>query len=86
MLDYSKIISENSVKRSPAMADATYQKIQLVGTSSKSLSDAISVAVAKAAELVKEPRWFEVIEQRGAISDGQVSQFQVTVMVGGRAE
>ena len=37
------------------MADATYQKIQMVGTSTKSLSDAISVAVAKAAEIIKDP-------------------------------
>ena len=66
------------------MADATYQKIQLVGTSTKSLSDAISVAVAKAAEIIKDPTWFEVIEQRGAISGGKVQQFQVTISVGGR--
>jgi len=66
------------------MADATYQKIQLVGTSNKSLSDAISVAVAKAAELIKDPSWFEVIEQRGAIANGKVQQFQVTISVGGK--
>ncbi|MGO9113645.1 MAG: dodecin [Thermoguttaceae bacterium] len=66
------------------MADATYQKVQVVGTSTKSLSDAISVAVSKAAEIIKNPTWFEVIEQRGAISEGKVQQFQVTIMVGGR--
>jgi flavin-binding protein dodecin len=68
------------------MADATYQKVQLVGTSTKSLSDAISVAVAKAAEIIKNPTWFEVVEQRGAISDGKIQQFQVTISVGGRIE
>jgi dodecin len=68
------------------MADATYQKIELVGTSTKSLSDAISVAVAKAAGIIKNPAWFEVIEQRGAIADGKVQQFQVTISVGGRLE
>ena len=68
------------------MTDATYQKIQLVGTSTKSLSDAISVAVAKAAEIIKNPTWFEVIEQRGAISEGKVQQFQVTIVVGARME
>lgn len=68
------------------MADATYQKIQVVGTSTKSLSEAISVAVAKAAELIKNPTWFEVIEQRGAISNGKVQQFQVTISVGARME
>ena len=66
------------------MADATFQKIQLVGTSTKSLSDAISVAVAKAAEMMENPTWFEVTEQRGSISNGKVQQFQVTISVGGR--
>ena len=66
------------------MADTAFQKIQLVGTSTKSLSDAISVAVAKAAEMMKNPTWFEVIEQRGDISNGKVQQFQVTISVGGR--
>ena len=55
------------------MADATYQKIQLVGTSTKSLSDAISVAVAKAAEIIKHPTWFEVIEQRGQFPTAKCS-------------
>jgi dodecin len=68
------------------MADHVYQKIQVVGTSSKSLSDAISAAVAKASELIENPTWFEVVEQRGAISDGKVSQFQVTISVGGRLD
>jgi len=68
------------------MADATYQKVQLVGTSTNSLSDAIAVAVAKAAETIKNPTWFEVVEQRGAISDGKVQQFQVTICVGGRID
>ncbi len=66
------------------MSETVYQKIQVVGTSSKSLSDAISVAVAKAAEVIKDPTWFEVLEQRGAISNGKVHQFQVTLSVGAK--
>jgi len=68
------------------MADATYQKVELVGASTTSLSDAIAVAVAKAAEIIKNPTWFEVVEQRGAIAAGKVQQFQVTISVGGRIE
>ena len=37
------------------MADHVYQKIQLVGTSSTSLSDAIAVAVAKVGDRPQEP-------------------------------
>jgi flavin-binding protein dodecin len=68
------------------MTDTVYQKVQLVGTSSISLSDAIAVAVAKASAVLKNPSWFEVIEQRGAIANGKVQQFQVTISVGGKAE
>ena len=68
------------------MADSVYKKIEVVGTSSKSLSDAVSVAIAKAAETVKNMSWFEVVEQRGAIRDGKVSEYQVTVKIGFRVE
>lgn len=68
------------------MADPVYQKLVLVGTSTKSLSDAISAAVAKASEKVQHPTWFEVVEQRGHIADGKVQQYQVTVHIGYRAD
>lgn len=63
------------------MADTVYKKLEMVGTSSKSLSDAIAVAVAKARQAEPSLRWFEVIEQRGAIIDGQI-QYQVTLSLG----
>jgi len=44
------------------------------------------VAVARAAETVKNMSWFEVVEQRGAIVDGKVREFQVTIAVGGRLD
>ncbi len=68
------------------MADSVYKKITLVGTSEKSLSDAVAVAIAKASESVKHMSWFEVVEQRGSIADGKVQQFQVTISVGFRVE
>jgi flavin-binding protein dodecin len=30
--------------------------------------------------------WFEVVEQRGAIKDGKVQEFQVTVRIGFKIE
>ncbi len=64
------------------MADSVFKKIQLVGTSTKSFSDAAANAVAKAAQLEGPLSWFEVVEQRGSIVDGNIGQFQVTVNVG----
>jgi len=57
------------------MADSVFKKIQLVGTSTKSFSDAAANAVAKAAQLEGPLSWFEVVEQRGSIVDGNIGQF-----------
>jgi hypothetical protein len=65
------------------MADPTFKKFELVGTSSESISAAISNAIAQASGTVKGMRWFEVAELRGRISkEGKVDQYQVTVRVG----
>jgi hypothetical protein len=66
--------------------NSVYKKIEVVGTSTKSLSDAVKVAVARAADTVKSMSWFEVVEQRGAIRDGKVTEYQVTVKIGFRVD
>jgi flavin-binding protein dodecin len=63
-----------------------YKKIELVGTSKTSIQDAIEQAVAKAAQTVKNMRWFEVVETRGEIEDGKVAYWQVTVKIGFNVE
>lgn len=60
----------------------TFKKIELTGTSEKGLEDAINSALAKAAESVRNMRWFEVTEIRGAIENKKTSQWQVTLKVG----
>lgn len=64
------------------MSDHVYKKIEVVGSSTTSLEDAIRNAVAKAAKTVHSLRWFEVIETRGHIEDGNVAHWQVTVKIG----
>ncbi|NMC22044.1 MAG: dodecin flavoprotein [Thermogutta sp.] len=68
------------------MAETVFKKIQIVGTSPVSFTDAAAKAVAKVAETEKNASWFEVVELRGAIADGKVSQYQVTVNVGCKLE
>lgn len=60
----------------------TYKKIEIVGTSDTSIEDAVQNAVTKASETVRNMRWFEVIETRGAIYENNVSQWQVTLKIG----
>jgi len=65
------------------MATTVYKMIELVGTSPKSIEEAVNNALAsKAAAQPAAQRWFEVLETRGAIKDGQVTQWQVTIKVG----
>ena len=61
---------------------SVYKKIEIVGTSKKSFAEATRVAVATAAKSVRNLGWFEVVEQRGSIKNGQVKEFQVTVRIG----
>lgn len=68
------------------MAEPTYKKIELVGTSTESFSGAASNAIAKAAESLHNLSWFEVVEQRGHIVDGKIQQYQVTVRIGFRVD
>ena len=64
------------------MNDTVYKMIDVVGTSSMNLEDAIQNAVAKSAETVRNMSWFEVSEIRGRIHEGGVAQWQVTVRIG----
>lgn len=64
------------------MTDTVYKRIDITGTSSTNVEDAVNNAIAKAGETVRNLRWFEVKEIRGAIQDDSKVQWQVTVMLG----
>lgn len=64
------------------MNDHVYKIIELTGSSSDSIEDAIDRAVAKASETIRHLRWFEVTDTRGLIEEGQVKYYQVTLKVG----
>lgn len=64
------------------MSDQVFKLIELTGTSTTSLEDAIQSAVAKASKTVRHMRWFQVVETRGSIQEGKVAQWQVTLKIG----
>ena len=64
------------------MSNHIYKTLELVGSSTVSPDDAIRGAIAKAAETVRNLRWFEVVETRGHIDGGKVAHWQVTLKVG----
>ena len=63
-------------------ADHVYKMIEITGTSTSSEEQAIQHAVAKAAQSVRNMRWFQVVETRGAIEAGKISCWQVTLKIG----
>jgi hypothetical protein len=64
----------------------TYKLIEIVGTSPVSFSEAVKAAVDEAHKSVRHMDWFQVIEERGRIVNGAVTEFQVTVKIGFKLE
>ena len=64
------------------MPDHVYKTIELVGSSTRGMEDAVQKAIVKAAETVRNLRWFEVLDTRGHIEAGKVAHWQVTVKLG----
>jgi flavin-binding protein dodecin len=63
-----------------------YKKLEVVGTSPTSFAEAVKDAVAEAAKTVRHMDWFEVVEERGRIANGAVTEFQVTIKIGFRLD
>ena len=68
------------------MSDHVYKTVEVTGSSSDVISDAIRTAVGKAAQTLRNLEWFEVTQIRGMISEGSVSYFQVTLKLGFRLD
>ena len=64
----------------------TYVKTEVVGSSDKSVSDAIESAIATASGSLRNLDWFEVVEVRGNIRNNKVANYQVTLKLGLRYE
>ncbi|MHC1765714.1 MAG: dodecin [Verrucomicrobiia bacterium] len=64
------------------MKDLVYKLIELTGTSTTSVEDAVEKAIQRANKTVKKLSWFQVVETRGSINKGKVDRWQVTLKVG----
>jgi dodecin len=68
------------------MSDHVYKSVEVTGSSSESIDDAVRTAVGKASQSLRHLDWFELVAVRGNLEDGQVSHFQVTIKIGFRLE
>ena len=64
------------------MSDHVYKTIELTGSSSTGIEDAVNTAIARADATVRNMQWFQVTETRGHIRDGKVAFWQVTLKIG----
>lgn len=63
-----------------------YKKVEIVGSSKKSIEDAIENAIAECSKNLRNIEWFEVQETRGHVVDGKVGHYQVVLKIGFRIE
>ncbi|MFC2008666.1 dodecin [Chloroflexota bacterium] len=63
------------------MPSHVYKSIELTGSSTVNIEDAINAAIAKAAQTIRNIKWFEVTQTRGYLEDNKVAYWQVTVKI-----
>jgi len=76
-------MATKSSKQEPQnMKNHVYKIIELTGTSTTSIEDAVTTAINRAHKTLKHLSWFTVAETRGNIDKGKVQHWQVTIKVG----
>lgn len=68
------------------MTEHVYKKIELVGSSTTSSDDAVRNALARASSTLYNLDWFEIVETRGHIQNGEIVHWQVVLKVGMRLD
>jgi flavin-binding protein dodecin len=68
------------------MSNNVYAVSEIVGTSDKSIEDAIDQALSVAGHTIRNMDWFQVSELRGHIENGRVAHYQVALKLGFRYE
>ena len=68
------------------MTDHVYKTVEITGSSTAGVTEAIDRAIAKASESLRHIDWFEVDQVRGHVADGKVAHYQVTLKIGFRLE
>lgn len=64
------------------MSEHVYKHLELTGSSTTGIQDAIEKAIARAHQTVRNIQWFNVTETRGHVVDGKIAHWQVSLKVG----
>jgi flavin-binding protein dodecin len=68
------------------MSDHVYKTVDVVGSSSEGITQAIDNAIGKASQSLRQMGWFEVEQVRGMIDNDKVGHYQVSIKIGFRLE
>jgi len=65
---------------------ATYKIVEIAGTSTESITEAMKSGVHRASATLRNVGWVEVTGIRGHVRDGEIEHFQVEMKIGFRLE
>lgn len=68
------------------MREHTYKLVEITGSSTEGIDQAIRNAIEKTSETINNLDWFEVLETRGNIKDNSIAYWQVIIKIGFRLE
>jgi len=74
------VFTQRAQGRTP-MPDHVYRIIEVAGSATTSIEDAIQNAVSRASRTLRGSNWFEVLQTRGQVEAGKL-QYQVVLKVG----
>jgi flavin-binding protein dodecin len=68
------------------MSDHVYKQLELTGSSTVGIEDAVQKAISKAHLSIRNLHWFSITETRGHIIDGKIAHWQVSIKAGFRID
>lgn len=64
------------------MSNHIYKLVELAGSSTTSIEDAVQTAITRASKTLRNIHWFQIVETRGNVANGKVEHWQVMLKVG----
>lgn len=64
------------------MSNHVYKQVEITGSSTTTIEDAVNSAIAKTAKTVHNLRWFEVTRIGGHLENEKLGHWQVTLKIG----
>jgi hypothetical protein len=65
---------------------ATYKIVEVAGTSTESIAEAMRSGVKRASSTLRNIDWVQVVDIRGHVENGEIVHFQVEMKIGFRLE